>query len=226
MDYHSIIKGRPDLFSNENALIQIILDGNETQLWKSERLKQLTEKYQPEEWAEIGMVLDDPRIVILRDLVEFPGGCRNGYIRIYNRAYLEGAAAGVAMLPEMNGNILLIHHFRHATRMFHWEIPRGFGESGVDAKTQAKNELQEEIGGEVAEIFDLGIIYNNTGLEGNPINLFLARMASVGEMEIQEGIENSKWVSISELEQMIAHEEITDGFTIASYTRAKLKKLI
>jgi ADP-ribose pyrophosphatase len=51
-------------------------------------------------------------------------------------------------------------------------------------------------------------------------------MASVGEMEIQEGIENPIWVSVPELEKMIADGEITDGFTIAAYTKAKLKGLI
>jgi hypothetical protein len=34
------------------------------------------------------------------------------------------------------------------------------------------------------------------------------------------------WDSIPELEKMIADGEITDGFTIAAYTKAKLKGLI
>jgi ADP-ribose pyrophosphatase len=226
MEYKSIIKDRPDLFKNENALIRILLDENEVQAWQSVRRKNLAEKSQPQGWADIGMVFNDPNIVILRDFVEFPNGYRNGYIRIYNHAYLEGGAAGVVVLPEKDGKLLLIQHYRHATRMRHWEIPRGFGESGIDAETQAKVEIKEEIGGEAAELFNLGILYNNTGLEGNPINLFLARMASVGEMEIQEGIENPIWVSVSELEKMIADGDITDGFTIVAYTRAKLKGLI
>jgi ADP-ribose pyrophosphatase len=34
------------------------------------------------------------------------------------------------------------------------------------------------------------------------------------------------WVSVAELEKMIAEGDITDGFTIAAYTKAKLKGLI
>jgi ADP-ribose pyrophosphatase len=224
--YEVIKESLPEFFDNSNALIKIIENGDEISQWQKQRRAVLQECGAPEGWAEIGLILDDPSLLVLRDLVEFPGGHRNGYIRIYNRAYLEGGAAGVVVLPEKDGKILLFQHYRHATRMRHWEIPRGFGKSGVDAKTHAITEVKEEINGDVAEIFELGVVYNNTGLEGNPINLFLARMASVGEMEIQEGIENPIWVLVSELERMIADGEITDGFTIAAYTKAKLKGLI
>jgi ADP-ribose pyrophosphatase len=225
-NYEDIRKWCPALFNNSGALITIILDEKEILDWKNKRLVALSQNEKNPSWAEIGVVFDDPSIVVLRDLVEFPNGYRNGYIRIYNRAYLEGGAAGVVVLPEKDGKILLFQHYRHATRMRHWEIPRGFGKPGVDAKTQAITEVKEEINGDVAEIYELGIVYNNTGLEGNPINLFFARIASVGEVEIQEGIENPIWVSVSELEKMIADGEITDGFTIAAYTKAKLKGLI
>ena len=214
--YEAIKESLPEFFDNSNALIRIIENDDEILPWQKQRRAMLAERGVPEEWADIGLILDDPSLLVLRDLVEFPNGYRNGYIRIYNRAYLEGGAAGVAVLPEMDGKLLLIQHYRHATRMRHWEIPRGFGESGIDAQTQAKAEVKEEIGGEVANLFDLGIVYNNTGLEGNPINLFLAQMASIGEMDIQEGIENPIWVSVIELEKMIADGEITDGFTIAA----------
>jgi ADP-ribose pyrophosphatase len=226
MKYMHLLKTNQRLFDNTEALIQIISSQEDVEKWRQKRLQQLAEKSQPLEWADIGIVFEDPSLVIMRDLVEFPGGYRNGYIRIYNRAYLEGGAAGVAVLPEKNGKLLLFQHYRHATRMRHWEIPRGFGEPGIDAKTQAKNEVKEEINGEIAEVIDLGTLFNNTGLEGNPIYLFLAHMVSVGEMQAEEGIENPLWVSVSELEKMIADGEITDGFTIAAYTRAKLKRLI
>lgn len=224
--YRSIKDSLPELFDNSNALIKIVDDENVIAQWQAQRRLALQERGVPKDWAEIGLILDDPSLFVLRDLVEFPNGNRNGYIRIYNRAYLEGGAAGVVVLPEKDGKLLLFQHYRHATRRRHWEIPRGFGNSGVDAKTQAINEVKEEIDGEVAEIIELGIVYNNTGLEGNPINLFFARMASVGEMETQEGIENPIWVSVSELEKMIVNGEITDGFTVVAYTHAKLRGLI
>ena len=224
--YGEIRKSSPLLFNNLGGLIKIIADEKEISNWQEQKRSDLKIKERNLEWADTGVVLDDPYIVILRDLVEFPGGFRNGYIRLYNRAYLEGGAAGVVMLPEMNGKLLLMHQFRHATRSWHWEVPRGFGEPGVEAEDQARAEIEEEISGEIAELTNLGLFFNNTGLEGNPIYLFLAKMSSVGEPKLKFGVDKFIWVSVSELEKMIADGEITDGFTIAAYTRAKLKGLI
>lgn len=226
MKYKIMIKDKPDLFKNKDTLFQILLSEQDICSWQPDRRKKLAENNNPKEWADIGVVFDDPFIVILRDLVEFADGSRNGYIRLYNRAYLEGGAAGVVMLPEMDGKLLLMHQFRHATRSWHWEIPRGFGEPGVQAEDQARAEIEEEIGGEIGEMTNLGLYFNNTGLEGNPIYLFLVKMKSVGEPQLKFGVDKFTWVSISEIEEMIASAEITDGFTIAAYTRAKLRKLI
>lgn len=224
--YEEIRKASPSLFDNSDGLIKIIADEKEIADWQEQKRSDLQTKEKNLEWADTGIAFDDPFVVILRDLVEFSGGFRNGYIRLYNRAYLEGGAAGVVMLPEMNGKLLLMHQFRHATRSWHWEIPRGFGEPGVQAEDQARAEIEEEISGEVSELTNLGLFFNNTGLEGNPIYLFLAKMFSVGEPKLKFGVDKFIWVSVAELEKMIADCEITDGFTIAAYTRAKLKGLI
>lgn len=226
MDYSKLISEYPKLFSNQSAGIRIISNAYEIAEWQKRRRDQLIQSGKPSEWADIGVVLDDPYFLVLRDLVEFPGGFRNGYVRLYSRAYLESGAAIVVILPEMDGKLLLIHQYRHATRLWHWEIPRGFGEPGVDARTQAINELREEVNGNVSEIVDLGMMYHNAGLDGNPTNLFYAHMISIGEIQVEEGIEYLKWFSVAEIEQMIVDGEITDGFTIAAYTKARLKGLI
>lgn len=226
MNYFVLTEKHAELLNNENTPFQILLNDSEIIAWQENRKTQLEEKSLPSEWAEIGAVFDDPYVVILRDLVEFPGGFRNGYIRLYNRAYLEGGAAGVVMLPEMDGKLLLMHQFRHATRSWHWEVPRGFGEPGIKARKQAKAELEEEIGGKIAKFTNLGLYFNNTGLEGNPIHLFLVKMASIGKPKLKFGVDRFKWVSVVQMERMIEKGSITDGFTIAAYTRAKLKGLI
>lgn len=224
--YFQWMQKAPHLFTNDGARIVIIREEERIREWERQRQAELKARGAPVSWASIGVVLDDPHIVVLRDLVEFPGGYRNGYIRIYNRALLENGTAGVAVLPVKDEKILLIRHYRHATRSSHWEIPRGFGQPGVDAPTQARKEIEEEIEGVVESLVDLGILYNNTGLEGNPIHLFLARLASAGRVEREEAIETYRWVSLEALEQMIAEGEINDGFTLAAYTRARLKGLL
>jgi ADP-ribose pyrophosphatase len=133
---------------------------------------------------------------------------------------------GVVVLPAMNDKYLLLRQYRHPTRSWSYEFPRGFGEPGVPAEQQAKNEVNEETRGEIADLTDLGIYHSNTGLEGNKVKLFFAHLNSIGEPAQAEGVESYLWVSLAELEEMIATAKITDGFTIAAYTRAKLRGIL
>lgn len=225
-NYVDLLHKYDSLFGSKHDPIRIIDDAGQIELWQKKKQEQLYQRGSNPNWGEIGVVFDDPYILILRDLVEFPGGFCGGYIRLYNRAYLEGGAAGVVTLPVKENQVLLMHNFRHATRGWHWEIPRGFGEPGVAAETQACAEVQEEIGVEVDELVNLGLYFNNTGLEGNPIWLFLARVTQDPVVNEEIGVDKLRWVAVEELESMIANAEITDGFTIAAYTRAKLRGLI
>ena len=224
--YLSLAKQVSSLPDDSNAPIKILSDKNTIKNWQIDRQAKLTNASKNPRWADIGIICEDPYVVILRDLVEFPGGFRGGYIRLYNRAYLEGGAAGVVTLPARDGKVLLMHNFRHATRAWHWEIPRGFGEPGIAAEDQARAEVREEIGVEVDELVDLGLYFNNTGLEGNPITLFLARITQEPVPNPEISVDQLRWVPVEELESMITSAEITDGFTIAAYTRAKLRNLI
>ncbi len=227
MDYFDLLKQYSWLAANprSNRGIKIITALNEILAWQEQKRVELVNKAQPIEWANIGIILNDPYILVLRDFVEFPGGRKGGYFRVLNQADLRGGQ-GVVVLAEMNKKFLILHLFRHPTRSWSYEVPRGFGEPGVLAEEQAKNEIREEVSGEIDKLVDLGIYYSNTGLEGNKVKLFYAILKSFGEPAKEEGIDNILWVSLAELEDMIANVKITDGFTIAAYTRAKLRGLI
>lgn len=226
MDYFYFLQKNKNLIKESNNVpFKIIDKKQEIESWQSKKYKELIKSNLPSEWAQIGIVLDDPYLIIIRDLVEFPDGTRRGYLRLINRAYLQGNQ-GVAILPRLNNNFILLHQFRHATRSWNFEIPRGFGEIGLTSEQNARKEIDEEIGAEIIKIQDLGLYHNNTGLEAGEIKLFLADIKSVNYLEINEGISDIKSVTLEELEGMIASNIITDGFTIAAWSRAKLKKLI
>jgi len=223
--YLELLHNNPDLIANKDALIKIIPDEDAIKDWEEPYKDKLTAIGKPKEWAEIGLVYSDPYIVILRDLVEFPSGSKGSYFRIMNQADLQGGQ-GAAVLTSMNNKFLLLHQYRHPIRSWSYEIPRGFGEPGVLAEQQAKNEVSEETQGELIDLIDLGSYHSNTGLEGNKVELFFANLKSIGKPAQDEGIESYLWVSLSELEEMIATGKITDGFTIAAYTKAKLLGLL
>lgn len=225
MNYDELINKTPSLFSNEKALLNIILDPKIIAEWEAKKVAELKQKGLPLEWAKLGVVLDDPYNIIVRDLVQFPDGDIRGYGRSIATASLRGGK-GVVVLPEYEGKILLLHQYRHAMRQWHYEVPRGYGEPDILPVENAHKEVEEETGGKVSELVSLGEFYNNTGYESASVALFYAKLASIGTPEINEGIESFVWLTVKELEEWIANEKITDGFTIAAYTKAKLKGLI
>jgi ADP-ribose pyrophosphatase len=224
-NYLDLIGKYPHLLQNDNAIIKVITDQEMIDSWKMQRQAELAAQNLPLSWADIGIVFDDPYFFVVRDLVQFPNGRLNGYCRVLSEADLSGGR-GVVVLPEYQGKIMLLHQYRHPTRKWHYEIPRGYGELNTPAAENARKEVEEETGGEIAKLVDLGEFYNNTGFEGGAVSLFYARLASIGTPNEDEGIESFVWLTVKELEEWIANEKITDGFTIAAYTRAKLKGLI
>ena len=225
MKYNELLKLHPELFTNNNALFEIIIDDKIINTWATNRKKELAKQGLPKNWGDIGVVYEDPYIIIVRDLVKFPSGNLGSYFRLINSADIKGGQSSV-ILPIVNDMILLMNQFRHPTRKWHWEVPRGYGEPNTSAVDNAKKELLEEIEGEVAELVSLGQYHSNTGLEGVITQLFLARMEVVGNTHLDEGIVSYKFFTVKQVEKMICNEEITDGFTIAAFTRAKLKGLI
>ena len=218
----------PELFINDtdpNSLT-IILDENLIKQWQDEKRRELTLAGAPLEWADIGIVFRDPYTLIVRDLVRFPTGEMAGYTREFNPDFLQGGFP-VVILPLSGDKILLLEQFRHSTRSWEIELPRGFAKAGLSLEENTRKELLEETNLEALEIVPIGEYYNNTGVEGNEIHLVLAKidpdlLAKQGRPGAAEGIKNILQVAVEDLETMIMKSIIKDGFTIAAYTRAKL----
>lgn len=217
----------PALFSNQEAMYQIITDPQRIAAWEREKRAVLREKGLPEEWASIGLLVDDPYILVLRDLVFLPNAPERsfGYIRIIARAYLE-QGIGVVVLPLWRDKIVVLQQYRHATRNWHYECPRGFGEPGLSPEENAAKEVEEEIGANILRLQSLGKYYSNTGLEVQPVHLYWAEVDEPKAKNEAEGIAQLLFLSVPEFEHWILEGKINDGFTIAAYTRAKLAGLL
>ncbi len=225
MDYFSLFTNHPQMFNNKGMAFRIEKSKEIINSWEEEEVNKLQKQGKPIDWAKIGVVYEDPYIFLLRDLIEFPNGKMGSYFRLFNRSELSGGR-GTVILPVFNEMIVIQRQFRHPIRSWSWEFPRGFGEEYLGAKENAIKEVFEEIEGEVSELIDLGLYHSNTGLEGNQVALFYAKLSSLGKPNIAEGIREIKLINVLELEKMISSAIITDGFTIAAYTRAKLMNLI
>src|SRR5574341_181969 len=212
MDYQNLVRAVPRFFANdETAPLHIITDARQIASWQQLERQRLEADGSPVSWADIGVILDDPYIVVLRDLIRFPDGTLRGYVRLVNRADLSGGQC-VAILPYLHSTILLLRQYRHATRSWHLESPRGFGEPDIPPEDQARAELLEEIDAEVSEFIPLGDLHANTGMEAQATKLLFARLSSLGQPAKAEAIDATATFTPSQVEALIANGEITDGF--------------
>jgi len=236
--YQALRRARPEWFRNESDGIEILSDpalvkaalrrmrhhaatqearGSKGRYWWA-RLR-LAVRPEP-----VGVVSADRFLFHLRDPVRFP----DGTLGLYNRIVPPpGATPGVVVLPLVGPDhgILLIEHYRHSTREWHWEVVRGFGEPGASAEDNVARELAEEVSAHPQETIPLGELHPETGLLAERVQLFAARVKSVGELERHEGIRRAIVVSYAEAEDMIREGGITDAFTIAALYRARLAGL-
>jgi ADP-ribose pyrophosphatase len=221
--YDRLRAERPDHFVNPpGAAFEIIFD-RASQLAAGESASaKLREAGIPEEYGDMGVVYEDPYILLVRDAVRF----RDGYVGSYIRQFGTDPGVGAAVLPVLpDGRIVLIRHFRHGLRDWQWEIPRGFAENGADGATTAARELAEEIGVEGATVELLGRI----AADGAFDEIYLARLgagalpAELSAEAATEGIDERRLCTRSALARMIAAGEVTDEYLLAAWAFAPAK---
>ena len=223
--YDSLRESFPELFVNPpGAAFEILTEPAEITAAETARAADLAEYGMPADMAETGVVFMDPYMMIVRDAVR----TRSGAYGTYGRSISPGNTSGVVVLPRVPEGVVLVDHFRHSTRSWHLELPRGFGTPGaVDAAEDARRELREEIGVAAAAMHDLGILYPDTGGTSTPVRLFLAEITETpSAADREEGIDAVRIVSPDELAALIGDATISDGYTIAAYTRAVLRGLL
>jgi ADP-ribose pyrophosphatase len=220
-DYFDLVKARPELFINPpHAGFEILLDEANIRQAEERTSKRLRDAGAPTEWARVGVAFRDQYSLVLRDAVRYTDGSVGTYIRM-----VAPPVPGVAILPVWQGQVLLIRHFRHATRSWHLEIPRGFG-TDPNVWKSAHQELREEIGATEVRLIELGEIYPDTGTSDSKAALFYADVVSYGKPEALEAITDILPTPIHELKRMIGNCELNDSFLLAAYVRAEIKNLL
>lgn len=223
--YFSLMQEHPDLFRNtdEPGEIKIILDP-ERILSEQKRIQaDLRVKGEPEYYIDIGVLSEDQWCWIVRDLVEFPDGHVWGYIREINRKSEEGGF-NVILMCVQGDQVLLIRKFRHEMRDWSWEFPRGYGEPGFTAEKNATKEMLEEIGAEPLRLQLLTEVREGKG----GTSVFYAELPPEQKITLDagEGLASYRWVSLAELEELVAQGKLSDWFSLWAYSLAKTKMVI
>lgn len=186
----------------------------------------LIDEKQPNKWGETGLVYEDQYIVIIRDPVIFPSEMYGTYIRIVPKIKVNNYN-GVAIVPLLNGKVILQKNFRHATRNWEIEIPRGFIEESNSPIDAAKKELKEEMGYITKIIIPIGEIKPDSGILSSKIKIYLAYVQEKKEAkqhEFSEAISDKLYLkSVEEVDLMLKENQIKDAITISAIYFAKIK---
>jgi ADP-ribose pyrophosphatase len=228
--YADLRKDRPDLFANPpDSAFTIELDAMAQNTVTAGQRRLLHDAGLPADYGDVGVVYQDEYLSVVRDAVRFRDGRLGSYIRILPAARL--GAGGSVVLPLVDGGVLLARHFRHATRTWLWEAPRGFPEPGEEPADTAARELAEELGVASAELVYLGLIHPDTGLSPSAMHVFAAQLAgdrSAGDLGADrlEGIDEVRRLSPAELDQWIAAGRISDAPSLAAIAIARSRGLL
>lgn len=223
--YEAVRRQWPDLFENPpNAAFTILFESHLMAAAEAEEATRLGCRDLPSSWSHTGVVYEDPYVIVVRDAVRHP----DGHLGTYVRMLPASGAAGSVVLPLLDGQIVLLRHFRHATRDWHLEVPRGFGEAGMSGIDQARLELREEIGVEVDAdaLINLGKFHTNTGLATDCVELFMVEIDELGTPQTKEGISDIEIHSPHQVAEFIRTGAISDSFTIGVFVRAWLSGLL
>lgn len=218
--YRQLLRARPDLVVNPTGgTIEILLEQRLIEEAQSEARATRIAQGMSGEDIRCGVLAQDPYMTFLRDAVRFA----DGQLGLYNRI-IEGPC--VAVLPVIDKKPVLIRIFRHGLRKWLWEAPRGDVKRGESFSDAAKRELREEIDADVVRIEDLGPFTPGGASLGISAALCYAIIDRVGTVAAAESISEARAMEIVEMESMIADGTIEDGFTIALFARARLRKLL
>lgn len=189
--YFELVQRHPELFTNPSADgITIELDPEKIQQIEQEVKQRLSEQGLPAEWGNVGIAYEDQYILLLRDAVYFGNGKPGTYIR----SIQEASVPGVIILPVYQDRIVLTHHFRHATRSWHLEIPRGFGLPTMSSEENARRELYEEIGSSTATLHYLGRAHADTGMSTDCNEFFSPTSRTMVKLIASRVSINSNWL--------------------------------
>lgn len=84
--------------------------------------------------------------VFLDHLADDKGNEVTDYITVGPLAPRPDNVTGVAVLPVVDGRLMMVRSYRHALGCDLWEVPRGFIDAGETAAQAALRELEEETG--------------------------------------------------------------------------------
>jgi ADP-ribose pyrophosphatase len=174
--------------------------------------------------AKTGVLIEDKLHFFVRDAVRFPSGEVRTQMRVIGCTMFDGPS-GVVALASRDGRIYLREMFRHATRRWELETPRGQRESGFSGEEAARKEIDEELGFRVKRIEKIGDVSGDTAILASTLPIYWAELEAGPLQDHPEKSEAfGKIISLTgpQLRERILKGYIRDGYTLAAIMFAQL----
>lgn len=208
--------------------IEVVAEPGDLAQVLAARRQKLAQDLESGAGPEVGLVFKDEYIRVFRDPVKFPNGKFGTYLRI-EECSLRNGISGVVVVPKLGEKVFLHRIFRHPTRSWEWEFPRGFLEPGYSPEEMARRELAEETGLIMDRIEEIGSVFSNTGLFAGKAKAFVIEVKKPADRsapEAGEVIGELIGFLPAQVWSMIRDGEIRDGFTLSAISLALAKGLL
>ena len=169
-------------------------------------------------------VCENSKWTVCLDHIEATGGVEVlDYLVLTPRVRAEGGIAGVAVLPLVEGQLILLHAYRHPNEEYFWEAARGFVDPGEEPEQAALRELAEETGYICApeNLKPLGMFMQEPSTLIARVALFAAEdcQPAGARVETGPGLGSIHSFNLNEAARMAAASEIQDASTLVALYR-------
>lgn len=159
-----------------------------------------------EKWSSVGIVAEDNYWMWVRDAVIFPSGVYGTYDRLMWKSGLNGFPM-VAVLPLLSTKKVVVNiSYRHATRSWEIELPRGQKKVGESIEKAASRGLKEETGYQINKFSQLGTIAPDSATIMSVVPVLCGEVSHSGESwrKYSEAIHQNPAFTKDELKQGFA----------------------
>lgn len=209
--YQSLLEQYPNTFGPKGSWkeqeIEVVTSPAEIQRIEKQNQRRLIRKgfsaKEAKENSRIGVICEDQYWIWLRDAVIFPGGVPGTYDRILWKNAL-GGPSGVAILPVLPDKKIVVNiNFRHATRSWEMEIPRGARNASETIEQAALRELREESGYIASKFIFLGEMAPDSGMITSqvPVYFGLVREKKASQQDDSEAIIENIALTLEEIKR-------------------------